>query len=84
MSECPKAECIQAGRIASLETSQARDQRDFAELKSWAKDIHTSAVGNGRKGLKSRVQRNSIYLYLIGAAIVLIPSLIAAYAALAK
>lgn len=84
MSECPKSECVQAGRIASLETSQKRDERDFAEIKRCVREIHESVVGNGRQGLRTRVERNSIYLKLIGAAIVLIPAIIAAYAALIK
>lgn len=84
MSECPKSECVQAGRIASLETSQKRDERDFKDLKRCVREIHESVVGNGRQGLRTRVERNSVYLKLIGAAIVLIPTLIIAYTALAK
>lgn len=88
MTDCPKSRrtsgCIQEGRLAAMEVSQKRDEEDFAELKKCVKEIHASVVGNGRKGLNARVARNSIYLKLIGAAIVLIPTLAIAYAALTK
>jgi len=85
MSECPKPQCIQDARIATLEVLQGRDRADVRELKKRVKEIHASVVGNGgRMGLKARVDRNSIYLKLIGAAIVLIPSAIIAYVALTR
>jgi len=84
MSECPKAECIQASRIKGLEVEQKRDTKDFADLKKCVKEIHRSVVDNGGLGLRARVERNSIYLKLIGAAVVLIPTFIIAYVALTK
>ena len=84
MAECPKAECIQASRIKGLEVEQKRDTKDFADLKKCVKEIHRSVVGNGGLGLRARVERNSIYLKLIGAAVVLIPTFIIAYVALTK
>lgn len=84
MSECPKPQCIQDARIATLEVLQGRDRADVRELKKRVKEIHASVVGNGGLGLKARVDRNSIYLKLIGAAIVLIPSAIIAYVALTR
>ncbi len=84
MSECPREKCVQESRIAALEVEQKRDAKEFVELKKCVKEIHASVVGNGRRGLKARVERNSTYLKIIGAAIVLIPSVIIAYKALAK
>lgn len=84
MNECPKPHCIQDSRIATLEVRQNRDEGDFRELRRCVKEIHESVVGNGGLGLKARVDRNSIYLKLIGAAVVLIPAIIVAYAALTR
>ncbi len=84
MSECPKQACVQDSRIKTLEVKQGRDEGEFKELRRWVKEIHVSVVGNGRRGLKVRVERNSLYLKLIGAAIVLIPTFIIAYVALTR
>ena len=56
MSECPKAECIQASRIKGLEVEQERDTKDFAELKSCVKEIHLEVVGKNGDGIKSRLK----------------------------
>ncbi len=55
MTDCPKQQCIQDSRIATLEVRQGRAEADVKALTKCVKEIHAEVVGENGDGIRGRI-----------------------------